>query len=97
MSHEKKQEKRVISQWPSFKASLQKEERKKNKCTNEADGSAYEGVEVAACGVDVSLSPGTALPPGQTAEQDGLSNHDLLIQQHTCLMCLHAEILLFPS
>lgn len=52
--------------------------------TNEADRSAYEGVEVAASGVDVGLCPCATLPPRQTAEQDGLSNHYLL-PEHTCV------------
>lgn len=56
---------------------------KKRQCTNEADGSAYEGVEVAAGSVDVGLSSGAALLLGQTAEQDGLSNHDLITQKDT--------------
>lgn len=63
----------------------------KSQCTNEAYGSAYEGVEVATSSVDVGLGPGTALPPRQTAEQDGFSNHYLL-KQHTCQTCLHVEV-----
>lgn len=52
-------------------------ERKLNMYTNEADGSAYERVEVATSSVDVSLGPSTTIPLRQTAEQDGLSNHYL--------------------
>lgn len=54
-----------------------------NKCTNEADSSAYEGVEVATGSVDVSLGPSTTIPPRQTAEQDGSSNHYLRAQYTT--------------
>lgn len=57
-------------------------ERKLNKYTNEAYGSAYERVEVATSSVDVSLGPSTTIPLRQTAEQDGLSNH-YLWAQHT--------------
>lgn len=58
-------------------------ERKLNKYTNEADGSAYERVEVATSSVDVSLGPSTTIPLRQTAEQDGLSNHYLWAQHTT--------------
>lgn len=45
--------------------------------TNEADGSAYEGVEVASSSINVGLGSGAAVPPGLTAEDDGFPNHDL--------------------
>lgn len=56
--------------------------RKIGGCTNEADGSAYEGVEVATGSVDVRLGPGAAVLLGQTAEQDGLSDHYLEGQRY---------------
>lgn len=45
--------------------------------TDEANGSADEGVEVAAGCVDVGLGSGAAVLLGQAAEQDGLPHHDL--------------------
>lgn len=70
----------MLIEWPSvgkrtFKASARR--------TNEADGSAYEGVEVATGSVDVRLGPGAAVLLGQTAEQDGLSDHYLEAQRHS--------------
>lgn len=56
--------------------------KKINEYTNEADGSAYEGVKVATSSVDVGLSSGTTVPPRHTAEQDGLSNHYLRDEWH---------------
>lgn len=50
--------------------------------TDEADGSAYEGVEVAAGSVDVRLGPGAAVLLGQAAEQDGLADHYLEAQRY---------------
>ena len=47
------------------------------KPTDKPDYSSYEGVEVAAGGVDVGLRPDPVLPPGETAEQDPLSDHYL--------------------
>lgn len=46
-------------------------------CTDEADSSAYEGVEVTAGSVDVSFSSNATFSPGQAAEQDDFSDHDL--------------------
>lgn len=45
--------------------------------TDEADGSADEGVEVAAGCVDVGLGSGAAVLLGQAAKQDGFPHHDL--------------------
>lgn len=56
--------------------------RKIGGCTNEADGSAYEGVEVATGSVDVRLGPGAAVLLGQAAEQDGLADHYLEAQRY---------------
>lgn len=69
-----------ISQWADFQS--QCVARKIGRCTNEADGSAYEGVEVATGSVDVRLGPGATVLLGQTAEQDGLSNHYLEAQRY---------------
>lgn len=69
--HEKKHEKK------QFIISFHTFTQKINKYTNEADGSAYEGVEVATSSIDVGLSSGTTVPPRHTAEQDGLSDHYL--------------------
>lgn len=49
--------------------------------TDEADGPADEGVEVAPSSVNVGLSGGAAAPPGLTAEEDGLSHHDLTTEE----------------
>lgn len=57
--------------------SLNTNKRNDDQLTDETDGSAYEGVEVAAGCVDVGLHPGTVLPSRQTAEEDGLPDHDL--------------------
>lgn len=67
--------KKVISQLAGFKS--QCTARKIGRGTNEADGSAYEGVEVATGSVDVRLGPGAAVLLGQAAEQDGLADHYL--------------------
>lgn len=45
--------------------------------TDEADGPADEGVEVASSSIDAGLSIGAAALPRLTAEEDGLSHHDL--------------------
>lgn len=52
--------------------------------TDEADGPADEGVEVASSSIDVGLSIGAAALPRLTAEEDGLSHHDLSTEGHMC-------------
>lgn len=56
--------------------------------TNEADGPADKGVEVASSSINVGLSSGAAAPSGLTAEEDGLSHHDLTAEgSHIKLVC----------